>query len=179
MRFTRCLIACAIALMCAYAHAATSILDADYFAFKPTNAFAVRQGGQWVSAGKDTIKLGVKARKFVLDLTQSKALVPAACRKVLSAPFPQPQTDPMRPFVSLPETIFSFGDTQTLTFGDAGCAALLFMAGQRAPWPPDKFEDSPTIKPPEGKSISYGMIQLFEGDQVKVVVFAVGVDDVQ
>lgn len=154
------------------AFAGETIVDFNYFAFKPTAAFAIWRDGAW-RVTVEPIKVGYRAKEFFIDTTGAKQLVPDQCRSVFSAPLPLTAND-RPPSFSLPETLLpNHANVQGLSFETPKCAAVLWMSGET--WS-ETFEHT-SIKPPQNKSTSVGLLQLFYGENIRQIRFAVAVDD--
>jgi hypothetical protein len=148
----------------------TTRLDNQYFAFKPTQVLAVKTSGKWVAA-PHIFTLGAKGKKFSIDARKS-AVVPPVCRQVFTSDLrKKPESSTM------PKSILNGEETQQNYFWGKECAVTLWMTAQRYLEydPNDNFQN--VLPKNSSKSVSPGLIEFKNGDQVTTIEFAVLVDD--
>lgn len=164
------------------ARGATTLLDGNYFAFKGTSPFAVKESGRWAVPRFD-LTLGMEkdatAEKtkilpgyaFVLDASKAGIAVPKGCQQKFSAPPNQ-----VRAAMTLPVALFDFGDVEQMLMYGEGCFATIWMSGQRSYQGQTRFEQS-SIAPPQQDSVSHGLLEFRAGGEVTLIQFAVPVQD--
>lgn len=162
--------------------AATTLLDGNYFAFKPTSLFAIKESGRW-ALPRFVLRLGMEkdaaAQKtkilpgyvFVLDATKAGIAVPQSCQQRFSS---VPNQE--RVTMTMPSSYFDFGDVeQVIMFGER-CAVTVWISGQRSYWGQERFEGS-DIVPPQEDSISHGLVEFRAESEVTLIQFAIPVQD--
>lgn len=172
----------ALVLACTTAEGETTLLDNNYFAFKPTKPFAIRDSSRW-AVPRFTITLGMekdpKAPKykvlpgytFVLDATQAGIAVPKVCQQRFAS---EPNQEHIT--MTMPTSFFDFGEVEQMFFFREGCAATIWMSGERSYWGETRFEDS-EIAPPQRESVSHGLVEFRSREGTTLIQFAIPVQD--
>jgi hypothetical protein len=161
------LFACVIA---STAYGETTSLDNEFFAFKPTDAFAIKASGKWIAAPR-LFTLGVKGKKFIIDARNANELIPQTCRQQFSAILAK---NPK--IVTLPNSVLNGAEVQQDSYLGKNCKVTLSMSGQRSYQGETNFESS-GLMPPQDKSVSFGLIQFSTGNQTTPIEFAVAVEE--
>jgi hypothetical protein len=170
--------------LCAFAAAQgeTTQLDGNFFAFKRTSPFAIKESGRW-AVPRFVLSLGMErdptmkkldvlpGYSFVLDATKAGIAVPKNCQQRFSS-----EPNQTRSTMTLPVAVFDFDDVEQMFMHRDGCAVTVWMSGQRSYWGQKRFENS-DIVPPQSESVSHGLVEFRSGAEASLIQFAIPVQD--
>ena len=173
LNWTRACGFASIILICSGAGAGTSRIDNEFFAFRMAPVLAVKDGLGWKK--NNSALMGMKNGKFTLDF-EGVAWVPAPCRQALTAALPKPVQGRV-PFIKMPVRIDSGDSGHALVAKGKGCEIGVWLTGATAA---DRISNPRLsgIPLPGTPSVNYGVLEFRAGQEVKVIEFVIGVDDV-
>lgn len=151
----------------------TTRLDNEFFAFKPTQVWAIRDSGKWIAAPR-LFTLGATGKKFSIDARAASAIVPEACRLLFSSDLPMNSYSATMPTVV---PVLGGENTQQIFFWSQNCSVILWLTGERDPQFDPKHDFKSILPKNNRKSASVGLIVFNNRGKVATLEFAILVED--
>lgn len=151
----------------------TTRLDNEFFAFKPTQVWAIRESGKWIAAPR-LFTLGVTGKKFSIDARAASAIVPEECRQLFSSDLP---INPLSTTMPTVVPVLGGESTQEIYFWGQDCSAILWLTGERGPQDYLKNNFKSILPKNNRRSASIGLIEFNNRGKVTTLELAILVED--